>query len=324
LQRPVAGEHRTPRLRCEPRPASIELAVSEERAPASRHHESSGPGPFVTRVVIRAAGEVARIATSRRHRKRLAPRPLAADGSQTVHRYSWLRAWAPARLAWWIALLFVGGAGLFSIGGALATFPGGWALGLDTSARTNAIFFVGSIFFTAAACLQLLESINNDVTRLAEGRRETWRWIGWRPKNLGYLASLTQFVGTLLFNANTYDAMLTGLSRAEEDVLVWGPNILGSVLFMVSGVFAAAELVHRPPWIRPRDVSWWIVVINLAGCVAFLVSALYSYLGPGEPDPGALWTASLSTFCGALCFLVASYLLLPEMFEEQHDAAPAA
>lgn len=47
-----------------------------------------------------------------------------------------------------------------------------------------------------------------------------WRWFAWRPRNAGYLASLIQFIGTLLFNFNTADAMISGLSWLQQDIFI--------------------------------------------------------------------------------------------------------
>jgi hypothetical protein len=49
--------------------------------------------------------------------------------------------------------------------------------------------------------------------------------------------------------------------------------------------------------------------------VAFQVSALYSFVKPGAPSEHELWLAGFYTFIGGLCFLVGSYLLIPELFD---------
>jgi hypothetical protein len=229
-----------------------------------------------------------------------------------VHRVrtagGWLHIWAPGRISWWIAILFLVGSALFSIGGYQAT----WS---DTdAAELNRIFFSGSLFFTTAALLQLLEAINSNMT--ASGQTY-WRWFAWMPRNLGYLASFVQLIGTILFNFNTADAMITGMGWIEEDVLVWTPNVLGCVCFLVASYLAFVEVCHWWASIRPRDLSWWIAVINLAGSLAFMASAVYAFAGPGAPDPEAMRLAGFFTFAGALCFLAGSYLLLPEMFENK-------
>jgi hypothetical protein len=42
--------------------------------------------------------------------------------------------------------------------------------------------------------------------------QEHVRWFGWSPRDIGWLSCALQFIGTLLFNVNTFDAMLPDLS----------------------------------------------------------------------------------------------------------------
>jgi hypothetical protein len=179
----------------------------------------------------------------------------------------------------------------------------------------NWVFFVGSLFFTSAAYLQLLEATNGDVAEALGPRSAGWRWLGWKPHNLGWLASAIQLVGTLAFNLNTADAMITGLGAVEQDLLVWSPNMFGCVCFLVSSGLAWVELSQGAWSFAPRSISWWIVVANLIGSVAFQLSAFDSFVRPGAPDPHELWLAGFYTFVGGVGFLAGSYLLLPELFD---------
>ncbi len=154
------------------------------------------------------------------------------------------------------------------------------------------------------------------ATALEETPRP-WRWIGWLPRNLGYLACTAQLLGTILFNFNTADALIGGLSWREEDLLIWTPNMLGCACFLLSSGLAWVELSHGAWSFAPRSASWWIVAANLIGSVAFQLSALHSFVRPGAPDPHELWLAGFYTFVGGACFLLGAYLLVPELFEEQ-------
>jgi hypothetical protein len=212
------------------------------------------------------------------------------------------------------------GSALFGLGGYASSLPVDARPFLRAATGLNLAFFVGSIFFTGAAYVQLLEAINGDPADTFAGQPQRWRWWVWKPRSLGFLAALIQFIGTLLFNVDCADAMISGLSWAEEDVLVWTPNMLGCVCFLAASYLAFVEVCHGWAAFRPRDLSWWIAVINLLGSVAFQVSALYSFLGPGLEDAEALRLASVYTLAGAVCFFVGAYLLLPEMFDEQETA----
>ena len=55
---------------------------------------------------------------------------------------------------------------------------------------------------------------------------------------------LVQLFGTLLFNFNTADAMITGLSWRQQDALIWLPNMIGSICFLVASYLAYIEVSH--------------------------------------------------------------------------------
>jgi hypothetical protein len=282
---------------------------------------NQGPGPFVTHRLRRhpEGGHV--VASSRRHRKGLRPHRVpdaaSAERPRPTHASAFRHLWAPKRLAWWIAVLFAIGSALFALGGVGATWPQSAPAWLRDPGLLNWVFFVGSLFFTTAAWLQWLEALNGDVAdALANGAPRTWRWWGWRPRNLGYLASACQLVGTIMFNFNTADAMITAASWQEEDLLVWTPNMVGCVFFLLSSCLAYAEVSQRALTFAPRSVSWWITVVNLLGSLAFQISALYSFVGPGPAGASSLFWAGFYTAAGGVCFLLGSYLMIPELFDE--------
>jgi hypothetical protein len=134
-----------------------------------------------------------------------------------------------------------------------------------------------------------------------------------------------QLVGTVFFNFNTADAMIPGLSWREEDLFIWTPNMLGSACFLVASYLVASYLVasylayadvsHGAASLAPRSISWWIAIINLAGSVAFQISAVDSVVGPAAASPAMLFWSTLLTAVGAVCFLVGAYLLIPELFD---------
>jgi hypothetical protein len=277
-------------------------------------------GFFVTRLVEHLPDGRQRISHSRWHRKGLPPIEVASDG--TAMRVAptanpWLQLWAPQRLAWWIAVVFMIGSACFAAGSFASNWPGYWPAGFVDDSSTNAVFFVGSLFFTAAAGLQLLEAVNGDVADIvvsSRTHRRRWRWFAWKPHNAGYSASFIQFVGTLLFNVNTADAMLSQLSQPQAELLIWVPDVLGSICFLVASYLALVEVSHRFWSLQPNQLSWWIVIINLLGSVAFMFAAAFSFILP--PGGGAewLWGANFFTLLGAICFFVASYLMIPELF----------
>ena len=83
---------------------------------------------------------------------------------------------------------------------------------------------------------------------------------GLAPHDLGFLACTVQLAGTLLFNVSTADAMIAGLAWRAEDLLVWTPDMLGSVCFLVASYLAYAEVSQGVASVAPgasRGGSPW-------------------------------------------------------------------
>ena len=231
---------------------------------------------------------------SRRHRKHL--RPASGRGS------TW---WAPAVRGWWIAVLFAVGSALFAIGSvpAYATAVG---------ARGDSVtYFVGSLFFTAAAFLTYREAV--DAGRRTQTGRQVFVY---QPRRIDWWATAIQLVGTLAFNISTGAATGTNLTASAAHRHVWRPDAFGSICFLVASGLAWYEVCHG--WLawRPRSWGWWITLLNLLGSIAFGVSAVAGYISPATGDLYNALRANRGTFLGALCFLVGAILLLPERTEE--------
>jgi hypothetical protein len=97
---------------------------------------------------------------------------------------------------------------------------------------------------------------------------------------------------------------------------VWRPDAVGSASFLVASALAWFEVTHA--WLawRPRSWAWWITLVNLAGSVAFGISAVASYVNPDTGQLRNAERANLYTLAGAVCFLIGALLLLPERTEE--------
>ncbi len=270
-----------------------------------KHVESTGPWPFISRhVLVRSDGKRI-VLRSRHHRKGL---HAAAKIDRLLHCL-----WMPGELNWWIGSVFALGALLFMLGSALVLAPAlasAWAL--DTNA-VNMIFFAGSIPFTTAAYLQLFQAANagefSAQVKPTPGRRIIF---GWQPHQIGWLSCALQFAGTLLFNLNTFDAMLPGLTWLQQDLEIWVPNFAGSILFLASGYLAFIETCHAHWAWKPDSLSWWVTFVNFLGCIAFMISAVFAFVPPSAPKFDAATISVLFTFIGGVCFLAGSLLMLPE------------
>jgi hypothetical protein len=201
-------------------------------------------------------------------------------------------AFAPrpaTELAWdrAIALGFAAGSACFLIG----PFPG--FVQLVGAGADAAVFFAGSVLFTLAAGLELREG----TTR----RRRRW------GRDPSWWSAFVQFIGTLLFNVSTFDAMQDALSVKQENRLIWAPDLFGSACFLVSGALAYRVAAGA----APRDRDWTMAAVNLLGCVLFGVSAVASYIVPSSGSILDLAAANWGTSLGALCFLIGAVMLLP-------------
>jgi len=248
-----------------------------------------GFGPFVTRIRYRLADGTIRVWRSRDHRKGL-DRP------------------GVPRRTWWIAVLFCIGSTCFTVGPlpAYESWVGPRWVGLT--------FFVGSIFFTSASYLCFVEASNAPDAVVDDPQRRhrgPFRLISWRPHSIDWWSTGVQLVGTVYFNVMTFLAMYDGWDTAQANRLVWRPDAIGSICFLVASYLAWAEVCHSAGRLRLRDVSWWIVVLNLLGSVFFGVSAVGAYtLGSGEVVNE--WLDNAGTVAGGVCFFVAAAMLIPE------------
>jgi len=136
--------------------------------------------------------------------------------------------------------------------------------------------------------------------------------LGIEPARVDWWAAVVQLVGTVFFNVTTFAAFLQNLTAQQQRRIVWTPDALGSICFLVASWLAYAEAGHRVVSWRPRRRSWWIATLNLLGSIAFGVSAVASFVRPATGDYVSLFLTNLGTFVGAICFLAGAVLLMPE------------
>jgi hypothetical protein len=175
-----------------------------------------------------------------------------------------------------IGVLFMVGSACFAV----ASLPGASSV---SDKAVGVVYFVGSLFFTTAAFEQL---------RVARGTGNEVR------------AAVVQFAGTISFNVTTFFGMYHHFTAHRSNLLVWSPDAVGSVCFLVSSVLAELAVLHAVLLVR-RSAT-----LNLIGSVAFGISAVAGYV---VPDTNELLNASLATsmtLVGALCFLWAARILV--------------
>lgn len=165
---------------------------------------------------------------------------------------------------------------------------------------TNLTFFIGALFFTAAAFIQLALSGRPTPTK------------GWsRPDRFDWWAAAVQFGGTLFFNLSTTDALVTALNPATRLDSGWRPDFFGSICFLVASAFAVAATTERDALWDPNARIWRCTWLNMFGSIFFGLSAIGAYVLPATNDFVSLLWANLGTFLGAACFLSAALLSRP-------------
>jgi hypothetical protein len=261
-------------------------------------------GPFTTHATFRRDDGGTTVWRSRAHRKSASL--LSRPGGS-----GW---WAPRRASWWIAVLFMIGSACFAVG----PLPG--FVQVVGAAADAAVFFAGSLFFTAAAALQYLETVNADRGPAHAGARRRLLVLAFEPDRIDWWAAVVQLAGTLLFNVSTYDALQSGLTTTQENRLIWTPDVFGCICFLIASGLAWGE-VSGGVLSRPRrQADWWIAALNLAGSVAFAVSGAAAYVVPASGDVLDLAAANFATTLGALCFLAGAVGLL---VQDRHAGIPA-
>jgi hypothetical protein len=103
-------------------------------------------------------------------------------------------------------------------------------------------------------------------------------------------------------------ALIGDLTIAQEHRLVWSPEVVGCVLFLVSGQVAITEIWRDRERGERVDLGWWIVLTNQLGSVLFMVAAVAAFVRPATGDELAVGVANWGTLTGALCFAVAGAL----------------
>ncbi|QQM31754.1 hypothetical protein JET14_06195 [Martelella lutilitoris] len=275
----------------------------------AEEHLQAGAWPFVT--LRRETRDGRRLLwRARDHRKGLFRHRRALEHVRAP-------AWQTARYNWIMGLVFVIGASLFMAGSAMALYPKlvsglpGWT--------TNVTFFIGSIPFTTAAYLQLFQAANADQTAAGSGVRP--QLFGWSPESPGWLSAATQFVGTVAFNFNTFDAINAPKGWVAQNLAIWTPGMIGSVLFLVSAYLAYIEVGHAHFSKPRRELGWWIAAINLVGCIAFMIASTLAYVPRHGVSVGLMDVSNANLWFGAFCFALAAALSMREARHAGDNAA---
>ena len=311
--------------------------VGPEVPPEWRRTGQGGPKPFVTWRTYQLPDSSEYLWESRHHRKGAGPRTYAdrvglrasSSGERDLNRSPWLRFWAPHRLAWWISMVFTVGSAFFVVGAAGSLVPQDFPSDHAMSVFAESCYFIGATLYTASIYAQLLETINADRS-IAPDRStrapKQFRWFAFEVTHLEFLVPFVLLLGSLVFNYETVFALGSSVGLLPQ-LWLWESSMLGSLLFLASGVLQFIEAGHGYARFDPRNVSCWIAVLFIIGSIGFVLGSLPGLEPPGLPtnetEPGAL-TVKIGFLIGGLAYLGGSYLMLPEMFTQLREQSQAS
>ncbi|MFJ3231082.1 hypothetical protein [Streptomyces sp. NPDC086787] len=199
----------------------------------------------------------------------------------------------------------------FTVGGALFAVGAGFSELVASATQSASIYFTGGLFFNTGGYASLLETFN------APGHE--WRWWSYEPMRKDWLSAFTLLAGTVVFGVNLLDSFMHGLTVKEANRLVWAPDLVGCLLFLLSGHLAFTVLRQDTP--GARGLGWWITAVNQFGSVLFLVSALAAFTRPATGSLVNAHVANWGTLTGAVCFSVAGVL---QLFTCRSEAPPSS
>jgi hypothetical protein len=261
-----------------------------------------GGGPFTSRLVWRLSDGQQATWESRPARRLGAIKIRTAPGEPATT----LRP--PPEIATRLRRVNRVAAGAFTVGGSLFALGAVVAqLGSGSPTTAASLYFAGGIFFSTGGYASLLGAINAPRSVGAGGvpAADSWRWWSYEPRRIDWLSTFLLFAGTLAFGISLVSAFLKGLTTQQENRLIWSPEMIGCILFLVSGHFAMTEICHRfRPCLRRRDLGWAIVAINQIGSTLFMISALAAFTRPVTGSAVNVDVSNWGTLTGALCFAI--------------------
>lgn len=278
-----------------------------------------GGGQFTSRVTWLLPDGGSATWASRAARKRGRIEVRARDGAlrvaALVHPATATRL---RRLNWVTAIAFTVGGLLFALGALVAEVGSGDAL------SAASIYLLGGVFFSTGGYASLLGAINGPRVLERDGtlRSEGWRWWSYEPMRIEWLATFVLFAGTLAFGVSLVDSFLEGLSTQQTNRLIWSPEMIGCVMFLISGHLSMVEVCDGRPRLLPRQLDWWIVAVNQLGSLLFFISALAGFTSPETGGVINVDVANWGTFGGALCFAIGGILQAFERPSGGSDEGP--
>ena len=177
---------------------------------------------------------------------------------------------------------FILGGSLFAAGAFLAQN------GVDLT-TVSITYLVGGVFFSLGGWLSIV------ITQAPSRARRS---------------AVVLFVGTLFFAVSLVAAFASGFTPRQSNGWIWLPDMTGCVCFLASGHLAMLDVGAGRVVVRPRELGWWIVVVNQLGSVLFFLAGIASFVRPATSEAINVGLINWGTFAGALCFAIAGIIQL--------------
>eukprot|EP00871_Galdieria_phlegrea_P004408 jgi/Galph1/4969/GphlegSOOS_G3648.1 len=241
----------------------------------------------------------------------------------------------------WVGIMFLIGSIIFTFGSAMSYIPAVTNSYVLFQALIGWPFLVGSVFYTVGAYVRILEVLNSppvhpmindeDSIRLSVSileHRKT-RFFGWEPWRWDFLGALIQQIGACLYNINCFvgngNKAFT-LSFYETQFILWLPDTLGSVCFVVSAYFFIVEYGHKWWTWDPKSFLYWTVFCNFMGAIGFLLNGVFGFGEYAFPaDSLYVYIGSdLPLLFGCICFSLGGlFLILEQSLPDHYDLLSA-
>lgn len=157
--------------------------------------------------------------------------------------------------------------------------------------------------------------------------RHKWRWWGYEPTSIGYLASTIQFCGATFFTISVISGVPGVIRKYQwqlQQAFQWTPQVVGALCFIISSVLMMLE--EQETWYLPAldRIGWHAATWNLVGSIGFLLSPSFAYLANWKGEGVVccqFWGTGFNTYYGSWAFLVGSVLMLIEAQNQQPSAS---
>eukprot|EP00834_Sanchytrium_tribonematis_P007326 NODE_648_length_5041_cov_0.519021.p2 type:complete len:291 gc:universal NODE_648_length_5041_cov_0.519021:3929-4801(+) len=212
-------------------------------------------------------------------------------------------------ISWYVALLFSIGSIWWVINGIYSFHLANMANSLEIA---NIFGLLGGLTFLLGGYTMYLEGLNVNKRPVLmhhlmlmklpiESRHEKWRWVGNGDMHeLGYAASVLQFIGTIVFGIGP----IVGILQVENEIILyllyWLPQVIGA-LFLILSSFCIMFEVQDTWWhIKLTSLGWYIGFFNILGSVGFFISGFIGFF--------TMDGVALTSYLGSWFFLIGSLL----------------